>query len=174
MILWTLQYEHEYDRLCRDGGLKYGVEHEITFPVFAKPYEWMMSQMRVRIGIEPEDVCYPIWAWYQWEGKRRRLDMRSHRCYGKPGERIVLLTIDVPNDKVLLSDFDNWHYVLNDVHFDLPEMIEETKEKSWEKILDLVRMAELENPNGLSIQATMWEIKKEWVKKVEFYKCKCE
>ena len=26
----------------------------------------------------PNDVIYPVWAWYQWEGVRKRPDMRTH------------------------------------------------------------------------------------------------
>ena len=41
--------------------------------------------------------------------------MRAHgRNWGEKGTPIVLLTIDVPDNLVLLSDFDYWHCVLND------------------------------------------------------------
>lgn len=59
-----------------------------------------------------ERINYPVWAWYQWEGKRKRRDIREGG-YAKKGEKIVQLTIDIPDEEVLLSDFDLFHYVLN-------------------------------------------------------------
>lgn len=75
--------------------------------------------MKKRIGMPPNDVIYPVWAWYQWEGVRKRPDMRTHRYGGKKGTPVVLLTIDVPNNMVLLSNFDMWHVVLNNGYLPL-------------------------------------------------------
>jgi hypothetical protein len=37
-------------------------------------YDWMVEQMRIRIGNPPPGVRYPVWAWHQWEGKRKKPD----------------------------------------------------------------------------------------------------
>ena len=45
----------------------------------------------------------------------KRPDMRVHgRNWGEKGTPVVLLTIEIPDNLVLLSDFDYWHCVLND------------------------------------------------------------
>ena len=36
------------------------------------------------------------------------------RNWGEKGTPVVLLTIEIPDNLVLLSDFDYWHCVLND------------------------------------------------------------
>ena len=173
MILWTIQDEKAYQQLLKKGVLQCDKNHRILFPEFRKAYWWMASRMRKCIGDEPLGVAYPIWAWYQWEGKRKRPDMRSHRYYGRPGEKIVLLTIDVPDDKVLLSDYDWWHCVLNDcpIYFgdEDKEIISIEKEDSWDLIFDLQNPGLCEGLAHQSIQAAMWEIRLEWVKKAEIF-----
>lgn len=53
----------------------------------------MANQMKMRIGNAPEGVTFPVWAWYQWEGKRKRPDMRIHgRSWSKKG-RIFCISI---------------------------------------------------------------------------------
>lgn len=70
--------------------------------------------------LPPNRIRYPIWAWYQWEGKRKRRDMRESG-YAKRGEKIVQLTIEVNDKDVLLSDFDLFHYPLNYWYLPLDE-----------------------------------------------------
>lgn len=128
--------------------------------------------MRARVGATPEGVEFPVWAWYQWEGKRKRPDMRCHGRCSEKGIPIVLLTVDVPTEKVLLSDFDYWHMVLNDWALVFPfvpkaKYSEAVKRKSWENIFDIECSYDGEDEHCLSTQATLWEIKQEWVRKAE-------
>ena len=77
---------------------------------------------------QPVGIKYPIWAWYQWEGKRKRRDLREGSLE-KRGEKAVQLTIEIADSDVLLSDFDAFHYVLN--YWYLPE--DERDGKSFER-----------------------------------------
>jgi len=54
----------------------------------------------------------PIWVWSQWWGDRRRPDLRAsgHLPKGACGVRVEC---KVDHDRVLLSDFELWHFVLN-------------------------------------------------------------
>jgi hypothetical protein len=58
------------------------------------------------------------------------------------GEKGVRLTINCPADRVLLSDFSLWHYVLN----------------YWYRDLEWHEPDVSERPEEKSVQATMWEI----------------
>ena len=49
---------------------------------------------------------------------------------------------------------------------------EEEKRKSWENIFDITCSFDEEKTTEISTQATMWEIKLEWVKKVEYFKAR--
>ena len=44
------------------------------------------------VGPPPEPDCVPIWAWCQWEGKRKKPDLRcrGHLPKGQPGVRLEL------------------------------------------------------------------------------------
>ena len=174
MILWTIQHEMAYEKM-KDTGVLRADEAYVLEDVFKTAYPWMAKQLEPRIGKAPEGIVFPVWAWYQWEGKRKRPDMRVHgRGWGEKGTPIVLLTIDVPDHLVLLSDFDYWHCVLNDgdIIFPFDEFAiysEEEKQKSWENIFDITCSFDEEDHRFLTTQATVWEVKREWVKKAEHF-----
>ena len=100
--------------------------------------------------------------------------MRTHRYGGKKGTPVVLLTIDVPDDMVLLSDFDMWHNILNDGYLalygkdDIEDPSEEEKLKSWENVFNIDIVTDYWN-TPKSTQATFWELKKKWVLKAEHF-----
>ena len=81
-------------------------------PQFEAAYEWLAEQMEKRVGPRPEDVRFPVWAWYMFDGKRKS-DLRKERWMGKGGEHMLCLELEVPDDQVLLSDYEEWHAVLN-------------------------------------------------------------
>lgn len=174
MILWTIQHRLSYENMKKTGVLR-ADELYIWDNYLKKSYLWMAEQMKKCIGNAPEGVAFPVWAWYQWEGKRKRPDMRKHGCgWGEKGSPIVLLTVNVPNDCVLLSDFDYWHCVLNDTDIIFPYnetkvYSENEKRKSWENIFDVNCSFDGEVHHTLSMQATLWEIKSEWIIKVEYF-----
>lgn len=175
MKLWTIQHRTAYEEMLQTGVLRANSSY-ILDEFFRDSYEWMVEQMKKRIGNPPDGVELPVWAWYQWEGNRKRPDMRHHGRSSEKGVPIVLLTIDVPDEKVLLSDFDYWHVVLNDGELIFPYdekavYSKEERQKSWENIFDYqCTFDDKELTTGLSTQATMWEIRDEWVLGVEHFK----
>lgn len=174
MILWTIQRQEAYEIMTQTGVLRADKNHLLFDGDLIDSYRWMSEQMKIRIGEPPEGVEFPVWAWYQWDGQRKRPDMRTHGCCSETGLPIVLLTVDVPDDKVLLSDFEYWHVVLNDgdlvFPFDWDAVYpEDVKRKSWENIFDYECTFDGEDKHCLSTQATLWEIKQEWVRKVEHF-----
>ncbi|SHN00532.1 protein of unknown function [Anaerosporobacter mobilis DSM 15930] len=172
MILWTIQHKSAYEKMRKSGVLRANEAH-LCDDSFTEAYLWMSGQMTKRIGNSPEGVIFPVWAWYKWEGERKRLDMRAHgRHWGTKGSPIVLLTVDVPENFVLLSDFDYWHVVLNNGDIIFPHCEEaiysqEEKKKSWENIFDIDCSYDGEQHQYLTTQATLWEMRWEWVIKAE-------
>ena len=104
------------------------------------------------------------------------------------------MEIEVPDNDVLLSDFSNWHCVLNggplsdwkkifkEIEWqdkeagrvlkfaEYPEDIQKEIVKSWEAVFDLDRRdKELgrTHKRNRSIQATLWILKKEYIISVE-------
>ncbi len=111
MILWIVQHKIVWDKLCSER--RYKTDGFFVDEYHIVPYNWMVLQMERRIGPKPPDVKFPVWGWYQWEDARRKMpDLRcsSHLPKGTEGVR---LKINIDDCKVLLSDFETWHYVLN-------------------------------------------------------------
>jgi hypothetical protein len=182
MRLVTIQDKAAYDDLCATGILRCKDElaewlHEDSF---CAAYGWLAEQMKQRIGAPPQGVSYPIWAWYLLDGKPARIDLRKTEFNNYCGEHCAL-TIDVPDEQVLLSDEENWHFVLNNSYFSgatneadynasvswfdaLPanEQCEE-KRKSWSRIFEIPPFENDWHRQGCYVQATFWELRKEQV-----------
>jgi len=112
----------------------------------------------------------PIWAWV------KKPDLR-HSCHLAKGKKGVRLSIDVPDELVLLSEFNAWHFVLNDTY--LPptnneyenDYNQEQKEISWINIFsdkaDILKGIAYDNDPYY--QATFPYLKKKWVLKTDFF-----
>jgi hypothetical protein len=93
-------------------------------------YDWMRGQMRRRLPSFSGD--YPVWAWPDTTPE----EVRSRGGWGNGGEEMVLLTLEVPASRVLLSDFLAWHSVLNHtaIGIDDDRATPAEREASWERI----------------------------------------
>lgn len=172
MLLWSIQHRNVYEELIKTGVWR-ADEQYLCEEEWKPAYLWLAEQMKQRIGPPPSGTCLPIWAWYRWEGRRRRPDMRLHsRNHGEKGTPIVLLTLDIPDHLVLLSDFDYWHHVLNNWEITAEEddkvYTQAEKEHSWALIFDIECTFDPQ-PRLLTTQATFWEIRKSWLIKAEHF-----
>lgn len=135
----------------------------------------MMSQMEKRIPNYQGE--YPIWLW--WTEKP------DLRCSGhfERGIQAVCLEVEIPNECILLSDFDAWHCVLNDSFCLLFEeeykLVNQgtfhlTKEKSWERIFDLQAFLESSywNNSLQEFQGVTGKLEVKHVKKVRSFKAR--
>lgn len=199
MILWTIQSIEAWNTLQAFGVLR--AKREYAEGEFIPAYEWIAEQMEKRLGAQrPFPGALPIWAWYQWDGeKRKRPDLRS-RSFLSSGEKGVRIEFEIPAEHVLLSDFNLWHYVLNYWYLGSSSADCETFEKdlakrelsfyetkplpnleldreireSWERIFDL----EWEEPDmtfvqeDKSIQATLWELRVENIKRADEFRAR--
>lgn len=195
MILWTIQRVEAWKKLNKDGVLS-GCQQYVE-PYFLEAYQWLIEQMKTRIGPQLQPDAFPIWAWYQWEGQRKKPDLRSSGHLPK-GEWGVRIEFEAGAQQVLLSDFDLWHYVLN--YWYLPkslaegELLEAELEdhglsfyeskplpdinyhrqivESWQRIFDLDWYAEGITDERKSIQATLWELRLDNVRDVREFKAR--
>jgi len=182
MRLVTVQDKAAYDALCEKGILRCNPELAdwLRDNNFRAAYNWLVGQMKLRVGKPPRGVSYPIWAWYLLDGKPAKADLRRIEFNNYRGENYIL-TVEVPDKQVLLSDEEAWHYVLNDwflndakneVDHDklkarfnaLPSYEKQkTRKKSWEKIFDITSFENDWFRRGCYVQATFWELRKEQV-----------
>lgn len=151
---------------------------------FRKAYVWMCAQMHHRVGHPPKDVKYPIWGWRIYDG----LDMdteegvlaSAYNARLKDGFPVLFqIILDIPDNRVLLSDEALWHMPLNGwpimpmcsqrgenalttmLKDASPKVCDQFTEESWKWIFELGRGSTYmsgETP-GEYIQATFWEIK---------------
>ena len=182
LTLWTIQHTDAYKAFMHNGVLRANEDFLFCEDDLRFAYDWMAQQLAKKIGPPPLNVNYPIWAWYQWEGKKARRDLRFSG-YAPRGTPMVQIEFEVDSDYVLLSDFDDWNLVLNNSYiadsenefesFYAMEYKDENEriEGSWRKIFDI----EKEIPGWTTpldkktIQATLWEVRLEQVKKVQWF-----
>lgn len=181
-LLWTIQHEEAWKAFGKNGVLVANEDQLFCEDDFRFAYDWISQQMIQRIGAPPEGVRYPVWAWYQWEGKRKRQDLRCSG-YAQRGTPMVQITFEAEESAFLLSDFDSWHCVLNNSYLanneaewnafydKFPHPAQHEVEPSWQRVFDLTRYEPDWDgpPERKTIQATLWQIKMEQVKKVEHF-----
>ena len=189
MKLWSIQPISVYESIMETG--KYICDPEkASEPTFFTSYDWLNLYLDNK-DPKPDNVQYPVWAWFRFNDKEKKPDLR-HSCYGTRGERMVCLELDVPDEKVLLSDFDLWHFPLNNWWLD-PDMFRDDytefdydknsnyfkslseqqkeieKKKSWEIIFNIDKFENEWIKKGSYVQAIFWVLKKEYIKKVQYF-----
>lgn len=139
-------------------------------------YDWLATRMEAMIGGRPSPRALPLWAWQQYDGAARpRPDLRSSGHLPR-GTRGIRIEFEIDDSAVVLSDFMDWHFVLNgwyvsdseeeDDAFDasvakkwhsggcwkpnFPPRHRRRIEASWEKIFDLDRACDDEDWRGPS------------------------
>jgi hypothetical protein len=182
MRLWTIQPAFLYGQIkqtgfyhCDANNPEVALEH-----YFDDAYDWLAEQMKKRIGNPPAGVKYPVWAWHTWKGTCKRPDLR-YSGHAKRGTPCVLLEIEIPDEQVVLTDFDTWHFVLNKWYYcdteeesDYFETIPKEKQailmkQSWLKVFDVAPFNNKWIRRGESIQATFWELRFEHIVKYKYF-----
>ena len=206
MILWTIQPSEVWRILQTDGVFRLvrKIVERNSFlgddACWRSAYSWMIDQMRSRLPHSPpNEDSFPIWAWFQWmNAGKRRPDLR-HRQYRSvaPSVRIEL---EINDDLVLPSDFEQWHFALNywylpaseRDHDDFAYATRKRKVdpyeqksvsdnychqrivKSWERMFKLDWTDEyIAHPRSeKSIQATFWQLRMHMVRSVTYFGAK--
>lgn len=166
-IFWTLQTEEVWIEYKKQGFLE-GTE---SYAMYPDEYQWMKSQMSQRLpNYKGEQL---IWLWI------KKPDMRSTGHF-ESYTKCVRLKLDVPDDDVLISDFLDWHSVLNNTfNADNKKEFDDyyankwciTKELSWNRIFDIhkFRDPEWDGENPRVLQGTTGRIDISKVKSVEHF-----
>ena len=188
MILWTIQPIVIW-RMIQDTGV-YQCDPKLSSmpePEFVEKYDWLIRQMKKRIGLPPEGVVYPVWAWYKQNGMHKKPDLRGERWgYGPGDEDYTCIEFEIPDNQVLLSDFDSWHIILynglfsdseaeadqKDAYYDSLPVAEQKayKDKNWEKVFDITPFKNDWTHRGDWIQATVWKLRKDMIRDVRFFR----
>lgn len=164
---WTLQTEIVWEHFKKQGYLEGSPAHAM----YPEEYKWMMKQMKKRLPNYRGE--HPIWLWM------KKPDMRQTGHF-QEGTRCVRLTVELEETDILVSDFEDWHFVLNNSFCSDNEqedsafekgLLKITKEASWERIFDLnrIRDPKWHGDGERMLQGTTGRIEMHRVKKVEHF-----
>lgn len=168
MRLWTLQPSAIADQV--ESGERFSCDPTIAEcynldEQFRASYHWLVAEMSPLIP-RPEGVELPIWAWAKNYGLNQKPD-RRRLLFSNYSKDDAILELEVPDGLVLLSDFDEWHSVLNncpiqsDEEWELEpdrEFSEAEKLESWKQVFAV--------ESKDFVQACFWTIEPEYLVKV--------
>jgi hypothetical protein len=145
MRFYSIQALPAWEAAQKRGYLtgNHGYQHFDNWAGFERGYLFMCDRMRQCLPAYSGD--FPVWGWTVDPRERGTIEVNS---YGDDAD-YVLLTIDVPEARFILSSLDSFHFVLNNwylalteaeddaVHANGNEPSQEEKETSWARIFDL-------------------------------------
>lgn len=184
MKVWTLQRKEVVQYLDKNDVYRmedFSLTGWGDYCSMKTAYQWLCDEMVRKISSPKFDTQLPIWCWHTINGKRKKPDMRES-CHAPTGTEIYRLTLEIPDELVLLSDFALWHYPLNDWHISTSEQEDESFESlsleqqervkidSWKYVfqIDMEDDGYLFGKNSDKyIQGTFWELKSCDIIKVE-------
>lgn len=183
VVLYSSQAELVVDILQRDGVCfskkQYVVKkYEESAPIFVAAYDWFVMEAEKHLA-KPKEAEYPYWAFKEVQN----VDLSGNN---------KLLKLSVPMDQVLFFDMYDWYKILRLQYIGESEADEERFQQmvadqginresdiiltsfypylkrqvkdSWKRLFrhnESIRQGNLEGVE--SVQAALWQIKKEWV-----------
>ena len=182
--VWTRQHPAVLEELERCG--RYMVKEEAIrakngdmADFYLNLYRWYTRQGE-RFVPRPQGVEFPIWG------------SLSRECMLQPVEGSVVLTLRVPEEALLITDAERWGYRVNQWYIPLDQEDERRHNAELErygiasesalidsdkgnfypllrrKIVDSwMRLFTCPPRPGDMAQATLWELRREWVQEVE-------
>lgn len=157
MRFYTIQKRCTWNKWKKQGYLE---AYDTNFDDFFEPsYKWMMKQMEKRLPNYKGEI--PIWLWIKKPS--------FYKVWSRiPRKKFVLLTLELDEEEVLISNFDGWHVPLSGLTSD--------EDGPWERVFDLewYRKNYYEEGYEETLQATTGRIAINRVIKVKFFSTKYE
>lgn len=192
MKIWTIQSLAAWEHLTTNGVLQAKAHHQSD--QWLDAYSWMRDEL-AKYHAPTSMSQVPLWGWYQWRSsENRRPDLRSLRHHWGPAGDHAMIECEVPEDQVLISDYDAWHVPLNDWYVSeneqdeenfkaelaahgwstgepIPDRLKERQRQSWKNVF-------VSNPNHpahntSSLQTCFWEISLEQVVSSRMFTSRC-
>lgn len=189
MILWTIQPPEIVNMIENTGQFTCDTSLSENYQDFHNAYLWIADEMDKRKIHHPKDVQLPLWAWHTFNWKHKKPDFRGTGL-GTPKHQYACIEFEIPDDQVLLSDHNHWHFVLNNSWFDdstneeefdklhnwfdslKPTERETLKQDSWQKIFDVTPVHTNWLQTGRYVQATFWTLKKDMIRDIKYFTAK--
>jgi hypothetical protein len=185
VIAWTRQASQVLDEIEKTGSYHVREEYvrekngEIS-DYYLEMYRWYTRQARRRIRI-PEEYDLPIWLALSEDQKL------------PPAQGTVTFTLEIPADQIVICNYDNWGYRLNNMYVPADAADERRHNDELEKLgigneallissgkgnfypLLKQKMIKswdrvfLPSDNIANNVGTIWQIVPEWIREVEHY-----
>lgn len=134
MILKTIQPLHILAQINSDTNTiiapKYEEDNDLGFTL---AFDWLKNEMKKRNLSVPQQEMF--WAWEYSTRQNKRICqevIKSQINYCEENGGGVIITLNKPDNEVLLSDYELWHYPLN--YWRIPQSEED--EKVWDKLIE--------------------------------------
>lgn len=186
MTLWTRQVPQVWEELEKNGIYHVKEEYiraknDTIADYYLELYRWYTGEARKYVSI-PQELKYPVWLCVTDENMLQ------------PAKDTVILRLEVPKEQVVIANMEAWGYVVNYWYVPLNE--EDAKKHAAElkrygiteedtlistskgnfyptlkrKILSSWgRVFTMPPANNNDAVATIWEIRRDWVKEVWYY-----
>ena len=152
MRLWTVQPLDIIDIIKKQGYFVCTSEKSENYEDFKDAYDWLIIQMKNRGIKQPKGVELPIWAWHTFNGNHKKLDLR-YGGLGIKGQRQACIEVEVPDNQVLLSDYNNWHFVLNNSWYDNSQ-----NEEEWNQMQEWYDKLPVQEREKLKVESLILKI----------------
>ena len=183
MIMWTIQPYSVYQQLVKNGCFYCNPNKSANWKDtdFRLAYQWMIKQLKAKVDLPYKQITTPLWAWYRSSNyHHQRPDFRWTRDYADE----VCIEFEIPEKEVLLSDFEAWHFVLNNWYYSSATSEKEweqdekwfdnlskreqqrIKEESWQRIFNITPQHGEWTRNGEIVQGCFWPLQLNQVRRV--------
>ena len=176
MIVYTFQHPIVLGQIIKEEKLrcapKYWDEDMVKY------YEWMYDQYKQRIGSYEKSL---VWVWEKIPDFYFEQDEDEEWIVERdePYRYRVLLVLDIPQERILWSDYDAWHVPLNDGQIlTKVEELEEAQGKKfdethgWEYVFDLEWLMENEWSGEITKQGVFDVVDISAIQEIRYYDCK--
>lgn len=184
MKVWTVQPVEVYNQVMTTNDYCVDMtKSNDADDLFREPYAWLRKKA-VERGLV-DNGRGMIWFWYRRHSKRRKMDIRTMRKDADKGSRMCCMTLEVPDDKVLLMDTPNWCARLVNSVCTSPEEDEmelEEIEKFWDDFNNLPKeeqkrrkeeswklVFDFDHQKAYAIEGIFFGLDKEMIKDVQFF-----
>ena len=134
---------------------------------YVRCYRRMVEQMHLRMYCQTKSDNYPWWAWYigsrdELGNVRYKPDLSSEYFLNK-GTDAVMLTLDIPDEEILLSNFLVWSLNMGRMDSDCDKHLLSV----WKHVFDIDKEKAFQQ--NLLVQATFWFLRWSDVINVEYF-----
>ena len=139
MKCWSAISEEEYKTLMETGKLVCDpVRNNVLANRFYKEkicYDWISEKLRQKC---PSDIQYPRWVFTSISGSTNEFSV--NKCFYWTRGTFYLVVLDIPEARLLLSDYDLWLHCMNNWNINRTEQ----ESDQWDEYIKLTGLTDID------------------------------